>query len=340
MRITVLLLTIFSFLSTQQTQAQKTRFSGIYPLCKPDESARDLIPEYEMTMQAIAGGCRLADDPKTLKKREDPEAFIKDDYEETLLEMVAYAEETAEKLIKADGPNASDWKKKGKFLGDLEKDIKKGKFINALNALMQEKVDTKAEIEKIYFIWKDYLRDIEQDVSWIQPINRRTTRHYRNMLHYVSNSFDRPFGAQAQIGGVVADAAQALSNCMEDPREQAWQGEGKITMKREDEIRRLASDVSYFEWRLHDPTNARRAYAIDLEAVTKVRQALYEVVATMTRLKGDWYQDPNHGENLQILHDLTYEKGWRVDGTNALKETAKEKEELQLDEQLPTRRLY
>ena len=217
--------------------------------------------------------------------------------------------------------------------------VKGNKFADGLNQLIGEKVDTKAEIESIYYLWMDYLYEKEKDVPWLKPINLRSSRNFRTMLNYVSSSFDRPFGAQAQQGGVVADAAQALSNCMESPSELAWQGDSKITMKKEDELRRLAADVAYFEWRMHDKVNGKRAYAIDRDAVIKVKQALYDVVAAMTREQKDWHTDPHHGENLQVLYDLTFENEWRVDGTNALKQSEK-KVAVDIDKGLPTRRLY
>lgn len=314
---------------------QKIRFSGDYPIATPDNSRADLEPELEMTMKALAGACKLGDDPNALTKREDPEAYIKDDYKKDCDKLIAYATELIGKIK----PN--DAKTRLENLKKLGKLTKSGKFADALNQLINEKVDTKAEIESIYFIWMDYLYEKEKDVPWLKPLNLRTSRNYRTMLHYVSSSFDRPFGAQAQQGGVVADAAQALSNCMESPKELAWQGDGKITMKKEDELRRLAADVAYFEWRMHDKINGRRAYAIDRDAVIKVKQALYDVVAAMTREQKDWHTDPHHGENLQVLYDLTFENEWRVDGTNALKQIEKkEAKSSNINEELPTRRKY
>jgi hypothetical protein len=328
---------LLSFLLTgfnvHQGFSQKTRFSGDYPVATPDNSPSETQPELEMTMKALAGACKLADDPNTLTKREDPEAYIRDDYKKGCEKLIAYATEILSKSKSSEAKAQLDNLKK------LAKLVKSNKFADGLNQLIGEKVDTKAEIESIYYLWTDYLYEKEKDVPWLKPLNLRSSRNFRTMLHYVSSSFDRPFGAQAQSGGVVADAAQALSNCMEAPSELAWQGDSKITMKKEDELRRLASDVAYFEWRMHDKVNGRRAYAIDRDAVIKVKQALYDVVTAMTREQKDWHTDPHHGENLQVLYDLTFENEWRVDGTNALKKIDK-KEKTDIDKGLPTRRLY
>ncbi len=312
-------------------QAQAVRFSGYYPLCTPDESPSEILPELEMTLMAIAGGCKVADDPNTPKRRADPEAYIHDDYKETLLKMVDYASKLADKA------NQSSAKALLKKLG---KSIKKKKFSEALNACMQAKVNTKAEVEMIYFLWADYLYEQEKEVPWLKPSNRKVARQYRNLLRSaVENAKDRPFGAQAQIGAVVADAAQALSNCMENPEELSWQGEGKVSLRKADELRRLASNIAYLEWRMHDGINGRRAYHIDREIVIKAKKALYDLTAAMYREKADWYEDPHHGENLQVLYNTTFENAWKVDGTNALKDLGdSEKESDRLDEEMPSRR--
>jgi hypothetical protein len=329
--ISLLLFLVLIF--TQQLDAQKARFSGYYPLCTPDDSPAELEPELEMTLMAIAGGCKVADDPKTPKKREDPEAYIHDDYKESLLKMVAYATEIAGKL---DNSNVKTLTKK------LEKSIKKKKFNEALNALMQAKINTQEDIIMIYFLWSDYLYEKEQDAPWLKPIARKTSRSYRGLINSaVEYSKERPFGAQAQLGGVVADAAQALSNCMENPEELAWQGEGKIRLQQADELRRLASDVAYLEWRMHDAVNGRRAYMINREVVFKVKKALFDLAAAMSREQKDWHNDPHHGENLQVLYDTTFDNEWRVDGTNALKGTKGEEKGIEeIDRELPSRRAH
>lgn len=325
-------LLLFLLLFSQISDAQRSRFSGYYPLCTADDSPGELEPELEMTLMAIAGGCKVADDPKTPKKREDPEAYIHDDYKETLLEMVDYATEVAGKLKNNDAKS---------LLKKLGKSIKKKKFNEGLNTLMQAKINTQEDVIMIYYLWKDYLYEKEQDVDWLKPLNRKVARQYRNLINSaVQYSKDRPFGAQAQLGGVVADAAQALSNCMENPDELAWQGEGKVRLQQADELRRLASDVAYLEWRMHDAVNGRRAYQIDRSVVLKVKKALYDLTAAMVREKTDWKNDPHHGENLQVLYDTTFENAWRVDGTNALKESTEEKEPNILDKELPSRRAH
>jgi hypothetical protein len=310
--------------------AQKLRFHDNYPLAAPDNSPADLEPELEMSLKAIAGGCKLADDPNTLAKKEDPEAYTKDDYKKSIDEIIVYATEIAGKV--------SSQKDKVELLKKVSKSVKGGKFADALNLLMQAKVDTKEDIEGIFFIWSNYLFEKKQEVPWLKPMNLKTTRSYRIMLHFVSNNFDRPFGAQAELGGVLADAAQALSNCLESPKELSWQGEGKITMKKEDELRRLASDIAYYEWRMHDKINGRRSAKIDRTLVIKLKQSLYDLVTSLERAKADWYTEPQHGENIQILYNLSAAGGWRVDGSNAMKGEAKEKGKL--NEELPTRRLY
>ncbi len=126
---------------------------------------------------------------------------------------------------------------------------------------------------------------------------------------------------------------------MENPTEPSWQGDGKMNMKKEDELRRLASNIAYLEWRLHDKTSGRRAYRINRDAVIQIKQALYDIVAAMTREKKDWHTDPHHGENLRALFLLTLQNEWRVDGSNAQKVQEK-KSNSDIDGELPSRRLY
>jgi len=293
-----------------QAQAQKLRFNGHYPLATPKMGSESQVTaEYEKTVTAMLGGIRLMALKTTLTKNEDPEAFTKDDYKVVVAEMSVYAAELSAILKKED---ANDFKK-------IEKLIKSNKFSTAISDLEKLGAEASEDAEQIFFIWKEYLRDKKNKAPWTDPKNIQTTRMYRAMLTYVGENYERPFGAQAEQGAIIADAAQALSNCMDNPRALAWKGDSKMNMRKEDELRRLASNVSYYNWRMHDPTSGKRSARINQEVVNHLQQALYDVVRTTIQEKEQWNNDPAHGANLLRLFEDTKNSGWTVNGDKAKK---------------------
>ena len=104
---------------------------------------------------------------------------------------------------------------------------------------------------------------------------------------------------------------------MENPQDLAWKGGSRYTMREGDELRRLASNVSYYHWRLHDPIPARRAAMINRKVVQNVEQALYDVVRSTLEKKENWGMDPAHGANLRRLFEDTRKSGWNVNGDRA-----------------------
>lgn len=293
-----------------QVQAQKLRFNGHYPLATPKTSSESQVKaEYEKTLTAMLGGVRLMAMNTTPTKKEDPEAFTKEDYKVVVSEMSTYAVELCG-LLKTD--YANDLKK-------IEKSIKSNKFSSAISSLENIGAQAPEDAEAIFFIWKEYLRDKKNKAPWTDPKNIQVTRMYRSMLTYVGKNYDRPFGAQAEQGAIIADAAQALSNCMDNPTALAWKGESKMNMKKEDELRRLASNVSYYNWRMHDPISGKRSAHINEDLVNHLQQALYDVVRSTIQEKDRWNNDPAHGANLLRLFEDTKNSGWTVNGDRAKK---------------------
>lgn len=304
---------ILLLLIGMQVQAQKLRFNGHYPLATPSDKESQVKAEYEKTVTAMLGGVRLMALNTTPTNRDDPEAFTKDDYKQVVGQMNSYAAELCEK-IGADYTNE---------LKKIEKSIKSNKFSDAISSLEKIGAQSSDEAETIYFIWKQYLGDKKNKAPWTDPKNISITRVYRAMLAYVSKNYDRPFGAQAEQGAIIADAAQALSNCMENPTEIAWKGESKVKMRKEDELRRLASNVSYYNWRMHDPTSGKRSAHINENVVRDLQQALYDVVRTTIEKKDKWDNDPVHGANLLRLFNDTKGSGWSVNGDKAKRKAKK-----------------
>lgn len=288
--------------------AQKLRFHGNYPLATPKEGSQSQMQaEFDQTLVAILGGVRLMGDNNTPTNNTDPEAYTKADYQTNLEQMVAYAEVWDGKL---GNKNGGDLKK-------LARAIKGGKVSDATKTLAKLGATDNKEAEQIYFIWLDYLLDQKEQSPWTNPENIQVTRAYRAMLQFVGKNYDRPFGVQAEQGAIVADAAQALSNCMENPSDLAWKGGARYSMKEGDELRRLVSNVSYYHWRLHDPTPAKRAALIDRTVVQNVEKALYDVVRSTLEKKENWGNDPAHGANLRRLFEDTRKSGWFVNGDKA-----------------------
>lgn len=303
---TFFLITSWGVLSP--AQAQKLRFHGNYPLATPKEGSQSQMQaEFDKTLVAILGGVRLMGDNNTPTNRNDPEAYTKSDYQVNLEQMVAYAEVWNGKL----------GDKKRVELKKLARAIRSGKASDAIKVLAQLGATDNKEAEEIYFIWLDYLLDQKEQSPWIDPQNIQVTRAYRAMLQFVSKNYDRPFGIQAEQGAILADAAQALSNCMENPTDLAWKGGSRYSMKEGDELRRLVSNVSYYHWRLHDPTPAKRAALIDRRIVQHIEAALYDVVRSTLEKKENWGNDPAHGANLRRLFEDTRNSGWYVNGNKA-----------------------
>ncbi len=306
-----LFFTFFLIVSSGMTaavQAQKLRFHGNYPLAIPKEgSESQMQAEFDKTLVAILGGVRLMGDKNTPTNHTDAEAYTKADYQTNLEQMVAYAEVWNGKL----------GKKNNNELKKLARAIKGGKISDATKVLAQLGATDNKEAEQIYFIWLDYLLDQKEQSPWTKPENIQVTRAYRAMLAFVGKNFDRPFGVQAEQGAIVADAAQALSNCMENPSDLAWKGGSRYSMKEGDELRRLVSNVSYYHWRVHDPTPGRRGALIDRRIVQNVEVALYDVVRSTLEKKENWGNDPAHGANLRRLFEDTRKNGWYVNGDRA-----------------------
>lgn len=298
--------TLFFLLFAQQTFAQKLRFNGHYPLATPNGKESQVKAEYEKTLTAILGAAELMGNEKTPTKEIDREAYTRDNYKATAENMQRYADELNTQLNM--GHNNQ--------LKKIAKALRANRFSTAISDLKNLGAKS-TDAQQVFFIWKDYMRDKEVGTPWIDPKNIQITRVYRAMLKYVSKNYDRPFGVQAEQGAVVADAAQALSNCMENPDEMAWKGESRFSMRQEDELRRLASIVSYYNWRKHDPISGMRSAHIDPQIVDHVQQALFDIVRTTLEKKEHWNNDPAHGANLLRLFEDTKNSGWTVDGEKA-----------------------
>ncbi len=306
-RFTIYYIFILLFLVVAQDSfAQKLRFNGHYPLAAPNGKESQVKAEYEKTLTAILGGAELMGDDNTPTKEIDNEAYTRDGYRAIVENMQRYADEMNVQL----GLEHDDQLKK------IAKAIRGNKFEAAVSELKDLGAAT-TDAQQVFFIWKDYMRDKEVGAPWTDPDNIRTTRMYRAMLQYVSKNYDRPFGVQAEQGAIVADAAQALSNCMENPDDLAWKGDDRFKMRQEDELRRLASLVAYYNWRRHDPISGKRSAHINPQIVDHVQQALYDIVRTVLDKKENWNNDPAHGANLLRLFEDTKNSGWRVDGERA-----------------------
>lgn len=303
---TALLSFLFLILSIS-TQAQKSRFENNYPLSGPSESEAQIKDEYQQTVTAMLGGVQLMAMENTPTKRDDPEAFIKDDYKKDVELMGNYASELSEKL-KTDYANE---------IKKVLKSVKSNKFTEAATTLENIGGIKGDEAETIFFIWKEYMYDRKNNAPWIDPQNINITRVYRAMLTYVSQNYERPFGMQAEQGAVIADAAQALSNCLENPEALAWKGESKMNMRKEDELRRLASNVAYYNWRMHDRVSGRRGANINTDVIRHLQIAMFDVIRTIMDKKENWDKEPIHGQNLLQLFADTKVNGWSVNGDKA-----------------------
>jgi hypothetical protein len=292
--------------------AQAQRFIGNYPLSAPHNSL-ELKPEYQRSMTAIAGGVLMLKKETTPKKREDPEALIKSDYETEIEGMMTYAGA----LSKDQAEN----KKRAEEMKKILKLIKSSKYDQALSALETEGASLQGEVEAAYFIWRDYLADLRDSMPWTLPKNQEVSRMYRTLLNYVSKNHERLFGPKAELGAISADAAQALSNALENPKNLSWKGERQMNLKKDDQLCRLANNVAYLEWRLHDPTSAQRSALIDRKLTQQLKKALFDVVRSIMEDKENWAKDATHGLNLQELYHATQGQGWKVDGINARKKS-------------------
>ncbi len=289
--------------------AQPSRFSGEYPLATPAANIIEQKADYEKTLTAIIGGARLAALKETPTSKSDPEAITKQEFKQTIEEMLAYANELA---IAMQNKQEESLKKVAKL-------IKSDKTEEALQILKSNGGSSAENAEHIFFIWKDYLLDKKDNAAWLNPTNLKANRLYRAVLNYVSKNFERPFGLYAELGAVVSEAAQCLSNCLDNHNKLSWQGEGEIAMEKDDDLRRLAACVSYLEWRRHDAANGRRSAKVDKTVVQHLQKALFEIILTMQQQKTDWYKSVLHGTHLQVLYADAAQIGWNVDGERAQK---------------------
>ena len=303
-----LFLLLFLFFITHFGLLAQNRFHGHYPLCSPIHKL-DAKEEYRRALGAMAGGIQILA-KGVPKKREDPESLIREDYEEQIQNLADYALSV---LPKEEQSNKTEALKR------INKAWRANKFDQALEALEKEGAEIKGQPSLAYFIWVDYLGDLRDSMPWTLPRNLEISRVYRNMLHHVAKNHQKPFGPLAEQGAVSADAAQALSNMLESPRNLSWKGEKQAQVSAEEQIGRLAACVAYLEWRLHDPTAAQRSALIDKSKTQHIKKALYEVVRSTIEDSNTWYQDLIHGVNLQQLYDDTKAQGWKVDGVNARK---------------------
>jgi hypothetical protein len=315
----ILLIISVLFLSVGSILAQSTRFRGPYPLATPAENIIELKAEYEHNLKAINGGLRMIDKANTPSKKDDKEAFTKAEFKAQVETMFAYATELATKLAAI---QKEPWGSKVTALQQLGKSVKGGKNQAAIDWLTaNETVDNEAN-EELFFIWHDYLEERKLNSPWLLPANLEVTRSYRNLLDYVTKNFDRPYGLQAEQGAVSANAAQALSNCLEFPEQVGWLGGKEISLKKDDELRHLASNIVFYEWRLYTPINGQRAAAINRAEVRNIRIALYNMVAAINKYQKNWNREQGHSEQiLQLYRDAKIE-GWAVDGLRAVRKGA------------------
>lgn len=301
---------------THNSHAQAGRFKGAYPLATPAENVIELKAEYEHNLKAICGGLRLMDKENTPSKAADKEAVSKQDFKSQIETMHTYAVELATKLAAI---QKEPWATKLANLAQLGKHIKSGKAQPALDWLVANEVANSEANEELFLIWHDYLLEKQLNAPWLNPANIEATRNYRNLIDYVTKNFDRPYGLQAEQGAISANAAQALSNCLEFPNELDWTGEGKISLKEDDQLRHLASNMVFYEWRLYTPINGQRANAINRSNVRNVKRALYDVMLTMQSNKENWNKQKGHGENILLLYKDALDNGWTVDGLRAIR---------------------
>jgi len=293
--------------------AQPSRFSGDYPLATPAANIIEQKADYEKTLTAIIGGARLVVLKETPTSKSDPEALTRQEFKLLIEEMLAYAAELAVAMQN----------KQDESLKKVAKLIKSDKTQDAIQILKSNGGSDGDNAETLFFIWKDYLIDKKNNAPWLNPTNLKANRLYRAVLNYVSKNFERPFGLYAELGAVVSESAQSLSNCLDNHSKLSWQGEGEIAMEKDDDLRRLAACVSYLEWRRHDAANGRRSAKVDKTVVQHLQKALFEIILAMQQDKTDWYKLAIHGENLQVLYSDAAKIGWNVDGEKAQKNAEK-----------------
>jgi hypothetical protein len=298
--------------------AQNTRFIGNYPIASPSNNILELKPEFEQTVAAMYGGLKLLTHPNTPTNHSDAEALTKEDYKKSLDEMLVYANSITEKYLSIQAGSA-DWKEKAESVKKWQKTLKSDKY-NDLIATFEPLIgDKKAQAENIYFIWKSYLHDQKQNAVWLKPENAKETRVYRKMIDYVNKEFERPYGVLADEGAIVANTAQALSNVIGYPEQLGWQGEGDFNFEQNDELKRLISNLAYLEWKLHDPTNARRSAKMNLQMINHIQFAAYEVITNMVKHKKGWLLNHDFRTPLLVLYQDTDKLDWTVNGDKAQK---------------------
>ena len=300
---------LFLFLFNYALHGQQMRFVGNYPLAVPSDNIDDIKVEFVHTLTAMLGGSRIALMKTTPSKNNKDNVFTKDDYRKSLGDMNAYLYELTEKL----------GIEKEKLLNKIGKAFESHKYEIAIKHLIDLGAKDGAESESVFFIWNAYISDIRENTPWTKPENIAITKFYRDILQYVSLNFERPFELDAAQGEILADAAQALSNCLEFPQKISWKGEPQISMTAGDELRRLASNVAYYNWRIHDKELGKSAADISVEAVRHLHKALYDIVRSKLSNKEDWDSDPAHADNLLLLFEDTKKHGWYVNGNRAQK---------------------
>jgi hypothetical protein len=307
----------FLLLSFGSMRAQPMRFRGPYPLATPAENIIELKAEYEHNLKAINGGLRMIEKPNTPSKKEDKEAVTKAEFKAQVETMFAYATELATKLAAI---QKEPWSSKLTALQQLGKSIKGGKNQAAIDWLTANEVVDNEANEELFLIWYDYLDDRKAAVPWLLPANIEITRSYRDLLDYVTKNFDRPYGLQAEQGAVSANAAQALSNCLEFPEQVGWTGGKDISLKKDDELRQLASNLVFYEWRLYTPINGQRAAAINRVEVRNIRMAIYNTVTAIHKYQKNWSKEQGHSSQILQLYRDAKAEGWTVDGLRAVRQ--------------------
>lgn len=296
------------FINSQNVTAQRGRFLNDYPLAYPSSTLEQKV-EFEKTITAMMGGIKILESPNTTKAKGDKEAYSIENYKTSLEKMALYASNASIKAAKD----------QSKAMSKVTKAIKGSRYASASAQLLKLGAKEAKNSESLFFIWRDYMIDIDSKMPWVQPMNIKTTRTYRMILDYTNKKNRRPFGIKAELGAVVADGAQALSNCLENPQNLEWKGGSKIEMSEGDQLQRLAGIVAFYNWRKHDVSSGKRAAHIDTKIVQLLQKSLYDVVRSIQKKGKSWDADPAHGENLLKLFETTIKSGWSVNGDKAQK---------------------
>lgn len=289
--------------------AQTKRFDGNYPLNGPGTNKTELKEEVSYVLTAIIGGAKLAQHSDTPKKRIDEEALITEDFRLAMLSMTDY-------LIKVSEASASG--QKADF-ESLKKQVKGKKYDKVISKAKGLGAKFEGTPQEVFFVCKDYISDLEAEMPWTKINSYKVTKTYRKIIKKVAEDYKRPFGPKAELGAVMAESAQALSNCIEYPERLTWTGTGRILFEEDDQLRHLVGCIAYIEWRLNTTASGRRSAHFDRTEVQKLKHSLYSVVESMLADKKDWLFNVEHGANLEELHRIALSKGWSFDGERARK---------------------